>query len=158
MNQFIQKQGILPQPGTKELEIVEFLMGAEYFGINVTKVREIIRGNCQLVPIPDCPPSIIGVVNLRGKIIPVVDLALHLHIDIKRGVRENRIIIAEFNQMTVGFLVSAVTRVHRLSWKQVESPQALIQTKNAYTIGIIKIEERIIFLLDFEKIASVINP
>jgi len=158
MNQFSRKQGILLEAGTNELEIVEFFMGNEFYGINVAKVREIIRGNCQIVPVPDAPESIVGVVNLRGKIIPVVDLALHLNIDVKRGERTSRIIIAEFNKMTVGFWVSGVTRVHRLSWKQVESPDGLIQTKNAYTVGIVKIEDRILFLLDFEKIASVINP
>ena len=78
MNQIIQKKGILLEAGTNELEIVEFLMGQEYYGINVAKVREIIRGNCGLVPVPDAPASLLGVVNLRGKIIPnVLTIALH---------------------------------------------------------------------------------
>jgi two-component system chemotaxis response regulator CheV len=158
MSQIIQKRGILLEAGTNELEIVEFILGSEYYGINVAKVREIIRGNCAIVPVPDASASVVGVVNLRGKIIPVVNLAQHLHIEAQPLEKTSRIIIAEFNRMIIGFFVSAVTRVHRLSWKQVESPTGLIQTKNAYAVGIIKIEDRIVFLLDFEKIASVINP
>ena len=152
------KQEILLDVGTNELEFVEFLLATEYYGINVSKVREIIRGNCPIVPVPDSPPSVIGVVNLRGKITPVIDLARHLNIESSRGDRGNRIVIAEFNRMTVGFWVSAVTRIHRLSWKQVESPSGVMQTQNAYAVGIVKIEDRILFLLDFEKIASMISP
>jgi len=139
---------------SNEFEIVEFFLANEYYGIHVASVREIIRGNCSLVPVPDAPAVIMGVVNLRGKIIPVVDLAEHMHINAQQKDRAKRIIIAEFNKMTVGFCVSGVTRVHRLSRQQMESSDGLIQTKNAYTVGIIKIEERILFLLDFEKIAS----
>ena len=155
MSQIAKKQEILLEAGINELEVVEFLLGNEYYAINVAKVREIIRGNCALVPVPDAPSAIIGVVNLRGSITPVVDLARQLHMEVQRGDRASRIIIAEFNKMTVGFWVSAVTRIHRLSWKQVESPSGVIQTKNAYAVGIVKIDDRILFLLDFEKIASV---
>lgn len=158
MKQSSDKRQILLEAGTNELEIVEFLLAGEYYGINVAKVREIIRCNCQIVPVPDSHPSVVGVVNLRGKITPVVDLAKHLHIDSKKGDRSNRIIIAEFNELCVGFWVAGVTRIHRLSWKQVESPSGVMQTKNAYAVGIVKIEDRILFLLDFEKIATVINP
>lgn len=158
MSNLSSKQEILLEVGTNELEIVEFLLANEYFGINVAKVREIIRGSVPIVPVPDAHPSVIGVVNLRGKITPVVDLAKHLHVETPHGDRANRIIIAEFNGMHVGFWVTGVTRIHRLSWKQVESPSGIMQTKNAYAVGIVKIEDRILFLLDFEKIASVINP
>ncbi len=158
MSNLSSKQEILLEAGTNELEIVEFLLDNEYFGINVAKVREIIRGSVPIVPMPDAHPSVIGVVNLRGKITPVVDLAKHLHVDTPHGDRANRIIIAEFNKMNVGFWVSGVTRIHRLSWKQVESPSGIMQTKDGYAVGIVKIEDRILFLIDFEKIASVINP
>lgn len=154
----VNKREILLEAGTNELEIVEFLMLGEYYGINVAKVREIIRGNATIVPVPDSHSSVMGVVNLRGKITPVVDLAKHLNIPGLKKDHTNRIIIAEFNKMAVGFYVESVTRIHRLSWKQVESPSGIMQTKNAYAVGIVKIENRILFLLDFEKIATVINP
>ena len=152
------KHEILLEVGTNELEIVEFMLGHEYYGINVAKVREIIRGDCTIVPVPDAHASVMGVVNLRGRITPVVNLAKHLHMESSTGDRANRIIIAEFNKITVGFYVSSVTRIHRLSWKQVESPSGIMQTKSAYAVGVVKIENRILFLIDFEKIASVINP
>lgn len=152
------KSKILLEAGTNELEIVEFLIGKEYYGINVAKVREIIRANSGIVPVPDSHESVAGVVNLRGRVTPVVDLAKHLGVHQEFDPRLSRIIIAEFNKMHVGFWVSGVTRIHRISWKSVESPEGLVQSKAGYAVGVVKIDDRILFLLDFEKIASVINP
>jgi len=149
---------ILLESGTNELEIIEFCIGNEYYGINVTKVREIIRSTVGIVPVPDAETSVAGVINLRGRIIPVVHLAKHLGIELDYDKDTSRIIVSEFNKIQVGFWVSHVTRIHRLSWMQVEAPSGLVQSKNGYAVGVIKIEGRIIFLLDFEKISSDINP
>ena len=149
---------ILLETGTNELEIVVFRIGKDFYGINVAKVREIIRTNIPLVPIPDSHPSILGVVNLRGKVIPVVNLAKHLHMNSDPQERRNRIIVTEFNGIQAGFWVDEVTRIYRLSWKNVEPPSGLVKSKEGYTVGVIKIEEKILMLLDFEKIASLINP
>ncbi len=86
------KSDILLETGTNELEIVVFRVANEYYGINVAKVREIIRTDIAIVPLPDGNPSILGVVNLRGKIIPVVDLAKHLNITTEFD-KKSRIII-----------------------------------------------------------------
>lgn len=149
---------ILLESGTNELEVVEFTLCGEYYGINVAKVKEIIRADTEIVPIPDAHPSVIGVVNLRGRITPVVNLAKHLNLPSEFDQKSSRIIIAEFNKINVGFKVNTVTRIHRVSWKQVEPPSGLINSKTGYAVGIIKIDNRIVFLLDFEKVASVINP
>lgn len=151
------KSDILLETGTNELEIVVFRVANEYYGINVAKVREIIRTDIAIVPLPDGNPSILGVVNLRGKIIPVVDLAKHLNITTEYD-KKSRIIITEFNQMLAGFKVNEVNRIHRISWKQVESPSGLLNTKASYAVGVVKIEDKVLFLLDFERIASIINP
>ena len=151
-------EDILLESGTNELEIVEFSLGEEFYGINVAKVREIIRASVGIVPVPDAHPSISGVINLRGKIIPVVHLAKHLKIETQYDPKRSRIIIAEFNQLQAGFWVNHVTRIHRLSWKQVEAPSSLIQSKKGYAVGVVKLTDRVLFLLDFEKISSDINP
>jgi two-component system chemotaxis response regulator CheV len=152
------KDGILLQAGTNELEIVEFAIADALYGINIAKVREIIKADIVLVPVPDAHPSIKGAINLRGAILPVVDLAHHLKVSSPFDKKINRIIIAEFNKITIGFLVSSVARIHRISWKSVEQPSQMLQTEQGYAVGIVKIQERVIFLLDFEKISSHINP
>lgn len=151
-------QAILLEAGTNELEIVEFSIGEALYGINIAKVREIIKADIDMVPTPDAHPSIAGAINLRGSIIPVINLARHLKVDVAVDRHINRIIIAEFNKIIIGFLVTAVARIHRISWKEVEQPSQMLQTEQGYTVGIMKIQGRVIFLLDFEKIASHINP
>ncbi|MBL8013530.1 MAG: chemotaxis protein CheV [Candidatus Omnitrophica bacterium] len=149
---------ILLEAGTNELEIVVFRIGRDYYGINVAKVREIIRTNIPMVPIPDAHSSVLGVVNLRGNVIAVVNLAKHLHMQSDPQERRNRIIVTEFNGIHAGFWVDEVTRIYRLSWKDVESPTGLVKSKEGYAVGVIKIDGKILMLLDFEKIASIINP
>jgi two-component system, chemotaxis family, chemotaxis protein CheV len=152
------KSSSLLDAKSNELEIVEFSIREALYGINVAKVREIIKASVDFVPVPDAHPSIIGAINLRGSIIPVVDLAKHIKMPAAFDAKQNRIIIAEFNRICLGFLVSAVSRIHRLSWKSVEAPSQMLQTGESYTSGIVKVGEKVIFLLDFEKVASHINP
>ena len=151
-------QAILLEAGTNELEIVEFSIGEALYGINIAKVREIIKADIDMVPTPDSHPSIEGAINLRGSIIPVINLSRHLKVNVPFDKHINRIVIAEFNKIVIGFLVTAVARIHRISWKEVEQPSQMLQTEQGYAVGIIKIQEKVIFLLDFEKIASHINP
>lgn len=149
---------ILLEAGTNELEIVVFTVGSSYYGINVAKVREIIRASQDIVPVPDANRSVEGAINLRGKVIPVVNLAKHLNMDVEYDQKNSRVIISEFNNSIIGFKVSTVTRIHRLSWLQVEKPGDLVQSKGGYAVAVIKLDNQILFLLDFEKIAADINP
>jgi two-component system chemotaxis response regulator CheV len=153
-----KKHEILLETGTNELEVVEFRIHEEYYGINVAKVREIIRGDVTFVPVPNAHPSIPGIINLRGQITPIVNLAKHLGIPSDYDKKASRIIVTEFNQLHAGFWVNEVTRIHRLSWTEVESPAGLIKANSGYATGVVKIEEKVLFLLDFERIASIINP
>jgi two-component system chemotaxis response regulator CheV len=153
-----QRSNILMDARSSELEIVEFAIKDTVYGINIAKVREIINADIDLVPTPDAHPSIYGVINLRGAILPVVNLAVHLKVNVDPNPHTNRIIIAEFNKIIVGFLVSSVARIHHISWKSVEVPSDMMTTTERYTAGIVKIDKKVIFLLDFEKIAYHINP
>ncbi len=150
--------GILLEAGTNELEIVEFSTGEALYGINIAKVREIIKADIDIVPVPDAHSSMEGAINLRGSIIPVVNLARHLKVSVAVDKKINRIVIAEFNKIVIGFLVSTVARIHRISWREVEQLSQMLQTEQGYAVGIIKINDKVIFLLDFEKISSHINP
>jgi two-component system chemotaxis response regulator CheV len=159
---------ILLEAGTNELEIVEFYLeepnpeGGEpyrgYYGVNVAKVLEIIR----LPRITEMPqvshPSVLGAFNLRDQIIPLVDLSVWLKK--QRSEREPpKVIVCEFNNVTTAFMVSGVNRIHRISWEQVEAPNKYMSSLASNSItGVVRLEGRIIFLLDLEKIVAELNP
>ncbi|HNX90846.1 MAG TPA: chemotaxis protein [Candidatus Omnitrophota bacterium] len=148
---------ILLETGTNELEIIEFTVGDLHYGINVAKVREIIRYPESIASVADAYHSLEGAMTLRGKVIPIINIAKHLKLPVTYNPKTSRIIISELNQVIVGFWVSSVASIHRMSWKQVEQPADLIQSKGGYVVAVIKLQEKIIFLLDFEKITADVN-
>lgn len=161
------QHNILLESGTNELEIVEFYIDEQapdgetykgYYGVNVAKVLEIIR-QPTITEVPQVThPSILGAFNQRSRIIPLVDLAMWLGKE--RNEREEpKVIVTEFNTVTTGFLVSGVTRIHRMSWEAVEPPNRYVSSFSSESItGVVKIDGRIIFILDLEKIVAELNP
>ncbi|HTP64153.1 MAG TPA: chemotaxis protein [Geobacteraceae bacterium] len=144
---------ILLQSDTNELEIVEFCIDdgtrQNFFGVNVAKVREIIR-RPELTAAVSSPPSVAGMMCLRDNIIPVLDLAMILGKNPDKVA--DRIIVLEFNQVTVGVLVNSVSRIYRLSWERIERPNRICES--AYITSLVKMEDRIILILDFERIIA----
>jgi two-component system chemotaxis response regulator CheV len=158
---------ILLEAGTNELEIVEFHLQEQeenassykgYYGVNVAKVLEIIRLP-KVTALPEVRnKAVLGAFNLRSHIIPLVDLALWLG---KTRIQDDapKVIVTEFNNVTTAFMVSGVNRIHRISWEEVEPPNAYVATLTHNTItGVVKMEGRIIFLLDLERIVQDLNP
>jgi two-component system chemotaxis response regulator CheV len=152
-----EKSHILLESGTNELEIVEFLIANNRFAINVLKVREIVNP-IPITKIPHSHPYIEGIIELRGEVLPVVDLAKVLRFPPSEHPERDKFIVAEFNQLKVVFHVHNVTRIHRISWKQIEKPSQIYQGLEAEIIGVVKLEGQMILLLDFEKIIADINP
>lgn len=176
---------ILLESGTNELEVVEFyldetLMPEEarlegltaqvvepgeakkyrgYYGVNVAKVLEIIRMP-KITELPEVQhESVLGAFNLRSRIIPLVDLAVWLGKKHVSAQEDSKTIVTEFNNVTTAFMVSGVNRIHRISWEQVEQPNSYIASVSSNTIvGVVKLENRIIFLLDLEKVVASLNP
>jgi len=148
---------ILLESGTNELEVVMFGIAGEIFGINVLKVREIIN-YMPVTSIPNAHPSVEGIIRLRDEVIPVVNLASVLNLEDTETPDQNKFIISELNQIKVAFHVHHVSRIRRLSWEQIEKPSELSSSRDAYAIGIIKLEEGMSILLDFEKIIVEISP
>jgi len=124
----------------------------------VAKVLEIIR----MPKITEMPqvshPSVLGAFNLRNQIIPLVDLGMWLKKE--HGDQEPpKVIVCEFNNVTTAFLVSGVTRIHRISWEEVEAPNKYMSSLASNSItGVVRLEGRIIFILDLEKIVAELNP
>ncbi len=165
----MSQTNILLEAGTNELEIVEFYLEEDspdpttgsykgYYGVNVAKVLEIIRMP-KVTELPEVQHKAVrGAFNLRSHIIPLVDLALWLGKN-RSDKEPPKVIVTEFNNVTTAFMVSGVNRIHRISWEAVEPPNLFVAGLSNNTVtGVIKIEGRIIFLLDLEKIVADLNP
>lgn len=150
-------KGILLESGTNELEIVEFQVGTNKFGINVIKVKEIIQP-ITVTYIPHAHPNVEGIVQLRGEVLPVVDMAKVLGLQTNTRDEQEKYIVAEFNKQRVVFHVDNVTQIHRISWDQIEKPSDIYQGSSSHVIGVIKREDEMILLIDFERIIVDINP
>lgn len=157
---------ILLDAGTNELEVLVFRLGSGHFGVNVAKVREVIRPS-KTVHAPGQHASVIGMFNIRGSVIPVVDLAMHLGVDKRWGEGENapegRVIITEFNGIRTGFMVDTVDQIHRMSWQRVRpTPSVNFGGKHASadtlasTTGVIEMGDKLILMVDFESVADAI--
>ena len=150
-------KGILLESGTNELEIVEFEVGNNKFGINVIKVKEIIQP-MPVTFIPHAHPHVEGIIQLRGEVLPVVDMLQVLGIPATERNPQQKYIVAEFNKQRVVFHVDNVTQIHRISWDQIEKPSDMYRGGTSQVSGVIKQENSMILLLDFERIMVEINP
>lgn len=152
---------ILLESGINELEVLEFSIGDNSFGINVAKILEII-GVCNLKSVPNAHPCVEGVFNRRGEIYTVVNLAGYLGIECNGNRERDIFLITEFNKAHVAFRVDAVKMIHHLSWTQVEQPDKLVRgSQEGLVTGIAKIGDKdgtMILILDFEKMLFDISP
>ncbi|EGA6435592.1 chemotaxis protein CheV [Listeria monocytogenes] len=145
-----EEKGILLQSGTNELEIVTFTVGENLFCINVLKVKEIIHP-LEVTPVPDSNPAIEGVSQVRGEIMPVVNLARVMKLP-EIEPENTKFIITELNQMKIVFRVDEVYRIQRISWEQIEEPEKLSIGLEELAVGIVKLDGNLVLLLDYEKI------
>ena len=149
--------GILLESGTNELEILEFRVGNNFYGINVAKVREILPYK-EPTPIPNAHPCIEGIFMPRDEIITIVDLAKHLNMPVSGNGRD-MYIVTNFNKLNIGFHVHSVVGISRVSWAEISKPDATLNGNGTgIATGIIKLEGKLIVILDFEKIISDISP
>ncbi|GMR65428.1 chemotaxis protein [Bacillus anthracis] len=151
-----QAQSILLESGTNELEIVTYTVGENLFSINVMKVREIINP-FPVTTVPESHHAVEGVVQVRGEILPVINLATALNLKSTKSLDQTKFIISELNQMKVIFRVDEVHRIQRISWEQIDEPASLSMGLEETTSGIVKLDGQIILLLDYEKIVCEIS-
>jgi purine-binding chemotaxis protein CheW len=134
-----------------ELQAVVFLLGSEAYGIDIFRVNEIIRLR-KITPVPRTGSHIRGLVNLRGKTIPVVDLRARLHLSTREDGDETRIIVADCDQGNVGVIVDAVREVITLTPHQIEQAPPLVAGLNTeFVRGVAKKEDQLITLLDLDR-------
>ncbi|MGD7043497.1 chemotaxis protein [Jeotgalibacillus proteolyticus] len=152
-----ENQGILLESGTNELEIIEFEINQNRYGINVIKVKEIIQP-AAVTPIPHAHPFVMGIIQLRGEVLPVVDIRKVLGAPLQKTMPQQKFIVSEFNQQKIVFQVDNVSMIHRISWDQIEKPSQIYQNDASQVIGVIKRQDEMLLLLDFEQILLEINP
>ncbi len=147
---------ILLENGTNELEVLEFKLDGNAYGINVAKIKEIINYQ-EVTPVPNAHPSVEGIFMPRDTMITAIDLKNCL----QRGVSEpgGLFIVTNFNKLDIAFHVDSVVGIHRVSWREIIKPGTTISTsEDGVSTGIIKFDDRLIIILDFEKIVTDINP
>ena len=146
---------ILLESGTNELEVLVFGIGKGTYGINVAKVREVILP-LRLSQCPNQPPSVLGMFNLRGHVLPLVDLHHYLNIPpLEEDGKNLRIIVTDFNGIQAGFQVDRVEQIFRISWSQMRPPtETQTAGEHGVVTGIIDLDKRMILMLDFESIVD----
>jgi two-component system chemotaxis response regulator CheV len=147
---------ILLENGTNELEVLEFKLDGNAYGINVAKIKEIITYQ-EVTPVPNAHPSIEGIFMPRDTMITAIDLKNCL----QRGISQpgGLFIVTNFNKLDIAFHVDSVVGIHRVSWRDIIKPGSTVSTsEDGVSTGIIKYEDRLIIILDFEKIVADINP
>ena len=156
-------QNLLTQDHNSELKIIEFLIEEElpdgssyvgHYGINVAKVVSIIR-EPSITSLPSqADPSVLGTFNLRGNVLPILDLASWMG---KKMIPNpnNKVIVTEFCSVQSAFLVSNVANIHQITWDAIEAPNKYIDIySNESVTGVLRIGEKVLFILDMEKVLS----
>lgn len=132
-------------------QLVVFSVANESFGIDISTVQEIIRLQ-QVTDVPNAPMYVKGIINLRGKVIPIIDLREKLGFIGGEETSASRIVVVDIHGSTVGMIVDSVSEVLRLSNDAIEKPSSIIESYERYLRGIGKLDEKLIMLLDIESI------
>ncbi|SHH15059.1 chemotaxis protein [Tepidibacter thalassicus] len=148
------KKGILLESGTGEVEVLEFIVNGAHYAINVIKVKEILEID-YITKVPNSSPAIAGLTLVRGDVVTLIDMNQVLE---KRNsdLKKVKTILCEFNQMKVAFCVDSIVGIHRIGWDDIKKPDNI--NESSLVIGNIILGDKIIMLLDFEKIVMDINP
>ncbi len=150
--------GILLESGTNELELLEFVVGTQHYGINVAKISELCPYQAPTM-VPNAHSYIEGIFMPRERIITVINLARALGIPDSGDTSNDMYIITNFNKLHTAFHVQQVLGIHRVSWGDISKPDSTISGNGkGVATGITKIDGKIIIVLDFEKIVTEINP
>ena len=149
---------ILLESGTNELEIMEFTVGGELFGINIAKIREIMRAQ-DTKRMPNSHNFVEGIFKQRGEVITVIDLAKCLNIERTENKSHDIFILTHFNKLNFAFRVESVVGIDRVSWEDIKKPDKVIYSgEDSVATAIAEYKDRLITILDFEKIIADISP
>lgn len=152
------KGEILLESGTNEIEIMEFTIYGELYGINVAKVTEIMMSD-RVKPIPHAHPVVEGIFKPRDKVLTVIDLPNYLSGKVSKKEEKDLFIVTNFNKMFVAFRVHTVVGISRISWNDIQKPDKTVSGGDeSVATGIAQADDALVTILDFEKIVSEIAP
>lgn len=139
--------------GAEELlQLVSFNIGAEEFGVDILKVQEINR-MVEITRVPQTPDYVEGVINLRGKVIPIIDLRKRFDLGVKEYDKNTRIVVVDINGNIMGMVVDSVSEVLRIPRSSIEPPPQVVTGINTeYINGVAKLEDRLLIFLDLSKV------
>ena len=153
-----ERDKILLESRTNEIEVMKFTVQGEFYGINVAKVQEIIMSS-KVKPMPHAHPSVEGIFKPRDTLITVINLSHYLSGEMAEKTPRDLFIITNFNRMTVAFRVQSIEGISRISWKAIQKPdKTLANGVESITTGIAQCEDQLVSILDFEKIVAEISP
>ncbi len=153
------KQDILLETGTNEVEIAEFRLCQQNFGVNVAKVREFLPYKSITVSqIPGRHSSVAGVFILRGRSIPLIDLGLHLGLSEGQRTADQVVVVTEFNNLTTAFVADYINRIYRVSWAEFKPLSGFLSSFSPVVTGSVSIEGQEVLVLDLEHIIGEIFP
>ncbi|BDQ02877.1 chemotaxis protein CheW [Ignavibacterium sp.] len=136
------------------LQLVSFIIGNEEYAVDIFYVKEINRLS-HITKVPNAPEFIEGVINLRGRIIPVIDLRIKMGLPKKENDKDSRIIVIEDEDLLVGFLVDSVREVIRIPKNIIEEPPEIVtSSKTDFISSVGKLDDRLLILIDLKKILS----
>ncbi len=140
-----------------ETQLVVFDLAAEFYGVDIGDVREIIRMQ-SITRVPGAPQFVEGVINLRGRVVPVVDLRKRLDLQVSEQTQDSRIVVVDIAGRDVGVIVDGVNEVLRIPLSSVEPPSSMITNADSdYLRGIARLEDKLIILLDLSKVLAAIH-
>lgn len=153
-----EKEGILLESGTNEIEIMKFTIQGEFYGINVAKVKEIMMAE-KVKIMPHAHPAVEGIFKPRDILITVIDLGFYLTDECLEHQSRDLFIVTNFNKMTVAFRVQSIEGISRISWKDIQKPdKTLSHGEEGVATGIAQCGGELVTILDFEKIVAEIAP
>ncbi|WP_031484117.1 chemotaxis protein CheW [Maridesulfovibrio frigidus] len=136
------------------IQLVTFSIAEEEFGVDILAVQEIIR-TMEITKVPRAPVFVEGVINLRGKVIPIVDLRSKFGLETRAHDQHTRIIVIEITDMIIGFVVDSVSEVLRIPANTIEPPPPVVSgLESEYISGVGKLEDRLLILLDLNRLLS----
>ncbi|NPV81886.1 MAG: purine-binding chemotaxis protein CheW [Firmicutes bacterium] len=138
-----------------EIQLVSFKLGAEEYGVDIMQVQEIIR-LIDIVRVPKAPAFVEGIIDLRNKVLPIVDLRKRFDMPETEKTDASRIVVIDIDDMTVGLIVDSVSEVLRIPLKSIEPPPKIVSgIESRFLKGIGRVKNRLIILLDLAKIFSI---
>ncbi len=155
----LEKQEILLDSGTNEVELVDLRLSEQSFGINAAKIREFIPyGSVRIAKVPNRPDGVAGVFLLRGRTIPLVELDIYLGIPPLKDIAQRVIVVTEFNNMVTAFVADEIFRIHRIRWSDFRPLEPLLARDAPEIIGSVSLMGREVLVLDLEHIVGQIFP